>query len=67
MTATEYTIEIAISLEQNSELNLIELARRVYQQRGAATLPNRKRKPIRPDEFIDGPETALIELAERRV
>lgn len=27
MTATEYTIEIAISLEQNSELNLIELAR----------------------------------------
>ena len=30
MTATEYTIEIAISLEQNSELNLIELARRVY-------------------------------------
>ena len=26
MTATEYTIEITISLEQNSELNLIELA-----------------------------------------
>jgi hypothetical protein len=64
MTATEYTIEIAISLEQNSELNLIELARRVYQRRGAARLPNRKRKPIRSDEFIDGPETALIELAE---
>ena len=64
MTATEYTIEIAISLEQNSELNLIELARRVYQRRGAATLPNRKRKPIRSDEFIDGTETALIELAE---
>ena len=64
MTATEYTIEIAISLEQNSELNLIELARRVYKRRGAATLPNRKRKPIRSDEFIDGPETALIELAE---
>ena len=64
MTATEYTIEITISLEQNSELNLIELARRVYQRRGAATLPNRKRKAIRSDEFIDGPETALIELAE---
>ena len=63
MTATEYTIEIAISLEQNSELNLIELARRVYKRRGAATLPNRKRKPIRSDESIDGPETALIELA----
>jgi hypothetical protein len=46
MTATEYTIEIAISLEQNSELNLIELARRVYQRRGAATLPNRKRRPF---------------------
>jgi hypothetical protein len=64
MNATEYTIEITISLEQNSELNLIELARRVYQRRGAATLPNRKRTPIRSDEFIDSPETALIELAE---
>ncbi len=32
MTATEYTIEITISLEENSELNLIELARTVYLQ-----------------------------------
>src|ERR1035438_2469448 len=64
MTATEYTIEIAISLEQNSELNLIELARRVYQRRGAATLPNRKRKRIPSDEFIDGPAKVRIELGE---
>jgi hypothetical protein len=64
MTATEYIIEITISLEKNSELSLIELARRVYLRRGAAKLPNRRRKPIRSDEFIDGPETALIELAE---
>ena len=64
MTATEYTIEITISLDENSEPSLIELARRVYLRRGAATLPNRRRKPIRSEEFVDGPDTALIELAE---
>jgi len=47
MTATEYTIEITISVEENSEPSLIELARRVYLRRGAARLPNRRRKPTR--------------------
>jgi hypothetical protein len=64
MAATEYTIEITISLEENSQSSLIERARRVYRRRGAATLPNRRQKPIRSEEFVDGPETALIELAE---
>ena len=64
MTKTEYTIEIAVSLDHNAELSLIELAGKVYRRRGTASLPNRKLKSIRCNEFINGPETALIELVE---
>lgn len=60
----EYRIEIDLSLEEQSELSVIKLARKVYVRRGVATFPRGGEKPIPPARFIPGLEDALIELAE---
>jgi hypothetical protein len=60
----EYRVEIDLSLDEQSELSVIKLARKVYVRRGVATYPRGGERAIPPARFIPGLEHALIELAE---
>src|SRR5712691_6109253 len=60
----EYRLEIDLSLEEQAELSVIKLARKVYVRRGVATFPRRREQVIPPALVIPGLEHALIELAE---
>jgi hypothetical protein len=50
----EYRVETDLSLEEQSELSVIKLARKVYIRRDVATYTHRREKAIPPARFILG-------------
>ena len=60
----EYRLEIDLSFDEQAELSVIKLARKLYLRRGSARFADRRERQIAPVHFIPGLEHALIELAE---
>lgn len=63
--ATLYRIEIDLVLEDEMENALVEAAREHYQAAQDAWTEESGRRVIIPsEEFVDGPESAFLELVE---
>lgn len=62
---TKYTLQMEVLIEDASEDRLIQAARRVYSDRGAAQeSAGKAMRQVSAEEFIDGVQNALLELVE---
>jgi len=61
----KYELQLEILVSERSEERVIQIARRVYSERGGATEGSGQSAcQISAEEFIDGVQDALIELLE---